>query len=96
MKLERGIPAPVPDDANERVHRVDAEAEAFMKAHANGIINSWLSTGDPAGYPGWDSQAVRQHWPELWSRWRALGQAKDRLAVLLNQEYERRKPRRPL
>jgi hypothetical protein len=96
MKIERGIPPPPPPDANAQVHRLDAEAEAWMQAHAPGILNAWLNTGDPSDTNHWDEAAVRKHWPELWTRWRALGQAKDRLRVLMDNEYERRRPRRPL
>lgn len=89
MKLERGVPAPISSDANARVHRVDAEAEEFMKAHAAGIIDAWRVNGDPANYPAWDSEAIRKHWPELWTRWRNMHQAKDRLGTLLMNERQR-------
>lgn len=94
--IERGIPLPPPDTANERAHRLDAEAAAFMEKHANGIINAWLTCGDPTTYAAWHEASVRQHWPELWSRWRALQQAQERMTSLVYNEHERRKPRRPL
>jgi hypothetical protein len=91
MKLERSIPAPVPDDANERAHRVDAEAEEFMAEHAEGIIRAWNKYGgDLTAYGGWDEAAVRKHWPELWTRWRNLEQAKTRLGALIDNELNRR------
>ena len=89
MNIPRDVPGPR-TTANEEVHRLDAEAEAFMAAHALGIIEAWNRTGDPASYLGWDNAAVRQHWPELWSLWRAVHQAKDRLVKLMHNEYARR------
>lgn len=89
MSIPRDIPPPR-QPANETVHRLDAEAEAFMRKHAAGIIDAWYRTGDPAAYELWDNDAVRQHWPELWSRWRAMHQAKDRLAALVMNERHRR------
>jgi hypothetical protein len=89
MDIPRGIPTPPPDVANERVHRLDAEAEAFMKQHAKGILYALEQHGDPTAYAGWHEAACRQHWPELWARWRAVHQAKDRLAALLTNARQR-------
>lgn len=96
MSIPRGIPAPTPPGANERAHRLDAEAEAWMKEHAPDILNAWFNTGDPTDTTHWHEASVRQHWPELWTRWRAVVQAKDRLRTLMDNECERRQPRRPL
>lgn len=93
--IPRDIPGPRPT-ANDRTHRLDAEAEAWMNEHAPGIINAWLDHRDPTKYARWDEAAARQHWPELWTRWRTKVQADDRLAALIDNEYERRRPRPPL
>ena len=90
MNIPRDIPTPPDATANGRAHRLDAEAEAFMRQHAAGIIDAWYRTGDPAAYGLWDNDAVRKHWPELWTRWRAMHQAKDRLAALVINERQRR------
>jgi hypothetical protein len=82
MDIPRGIPAPLDGTANERAHRLDAEEEAFMTAHAAGIIEAWDRTGDPSTYPAWNE--ARQQWPGLWSRWRALVQARDAMNRLID------------
>lgn len=91
MKLERGIPPPVPDDANERVHRVDAEAEAWRTANA-ALVRNLLTVA--VSYPdkpvGWDEAAVRQHWPELWTLWNQYRQARQRLLAHAENEKQRR------
>ncbi len=91
MDIPRGIPAPLDGTANDRVHRLDAEAEAWMKAHAAGVIEAWDRTGDPSTYPALNE--ARQQWPGLWSRWRALVQAKDAMNRLIDNARLVRNPR---
>jgi hypothetical protein len=80
MKLERSIPAPVPDDANERAHRVDAETTAWMKEraaiYARSIEAVLMDDHSPAP---WHEAEIRQHWPELWTLWNQYRQARQRL-----------------
>jgi hypothetical protein len=94
MDIPRDVPTPKPTP-NELLHRLDAEAEAFMKEHALGIINAWVTYKDPTIYPRWNEDAVRKNWPELWTRWRTMTQARDRMEALIGNEYDRRRPRPP-
>lgn len=80
MNIPRDIPAPVTDSANERAHRLDAEAEAFMKLHASTYALAIERTLEDDREPApWHEENIRKYWPELWTLWSQYRQARLRL-----------------
>lgn len=80
MKLERGVP-PKPPTPDEIMNRLDAEAEAFMKEHAEtyAIAVEEALRGTHVEPAPWHEENIRRHWPELWSLWNQYRQARSRL-----------------
>jgi hypothetical protein len=98
MTIESGKPAPVTSDANSRAMEREDAAEKWIAERLQRLTDAWLAHGDPyafggtLGETGADVQAgARRHWPELWSAYRQLAIARDRVSALIGNERARRK-----
>lgn len=91
MNIPRDIPTPPDATANERAHRLDAEAETWRTANVAQVRNLLTVALNYPHLPvGWDEAAVRQHWPELWTLWNQYRQARQRLLAHVENEKQRR------